>query len=248
MEGFCHKLVLVLFCLLLTAQPIHSKLKVIFDTDIATDVDDTLALLLLLSMHSEIEVIAIHTVSTNPWLAARMAKKYITLMGFGHIPVYIGNSKPRTVNRSYANSGQEGNGVLFPDEKEYWNNAIENALPPLALYNSADVVIAVGPLTNIDQLFQWNEEQQTAVQKQCKNNVSNKETAENDCNQQTSSLVLYHIKKLMIMGGSLVDHLYEGTEFRASLKKDYNLRIDADASEHVLSSDEYIDDITLVTG
>ncbi|MBA3276865.1 MAG: nucleoside hydrolase, partial [Chloroflexia bacterium] len=66
--------------------------RVIFDTDIGTDVDDILALAFLLGS-PEITVEGVTTVYGDVGLRARMVLKLLQLRGVEGIPVHIGVSQ-----------------------------------------------------------------------------------------------------------------------------------------------------------
>ena len=195
--------------------------KVFLDTDFGIDVDDTLALLLLLSSWRDIEIIGIQTLGVRGYdnlLVARMVKKYVTLMGFGDIPVFVGANTTMTASISMPKWDHIGKGVVNEEEYEYWDQYILiDERPPVSLYNSADYVLAIGPLTNLANLFNENPE--------------------------------YRIKSLVMMGGSLVSGICDAHPVAAwTLQKDYNWRIDPDAVIRVLSDEERVESISIVTG
>eukprot|EP01084_Bolivina_argentea_P315149 545941_1 len=216
---------LVLFCMFITnfssscSSNTLNKKKIFYDTDFGVDVDDTLALLLLLSSFETIDIIGINTLGRGyeSLLAARMVKKYITLLGFGHIPVFVGSNKTFTDKIQFPKWDHVGQEVIYEQEYKYWDKYLIFENPSVELYNSADYVIAVGPLTNLANLFQLNDK--------------------------------YHIKSLILMGGSLLNDIYEQYKIdMVSLQKDFNFRIDPDAVIKVLSSNDRIDNIAMITG
>eukprot|EP01084_Bolivina_argentea_P230299 388503_1 len=131
--------------------------KVWLDLDMGTDADDALALLLLLSMYEEgIEVIGLSTVATNPRFAARLSQKYISYFGFtGIIPVYYGlwNTTLENWNDTTTYNGYTFDNGVMSSEYPYWDQYIKSFPPPSDLFNSADIVYTVGPLTTIAHLF-----------------------------------------------------------------------------------------------
>ena len=64
-----------------------TKKYVVLDTDIGDDIDDALALLLLLRMEG-VELLGVTTVFANTPLRARLAKRILHLAGRTDIPVY----------------------------------------------------------------------------------------------------------------------------------------------------------------
>jgi purine nucleosidase len=67
--------------------------RIIFDTDIGTDVDDTLALALI-AASPELQVEGVTTVHADAPLRARIARMLLSLAGCGDIPVIPGASTP----------------------------------------------------------------------------------------------------------------------------------------------------------
>ncbi len=126
-------------------------IPVILDTDIGTDVDDCLALALLLSS-PELQLQAVTCVYGDTTLRSRMALKLLQLRGLDHIPVYAGAQKPLTSQRPIYWEGHEGQGLVDPTD---------TTLQPAAEFAPDFIVrhvmsspgkihlIAIGPLTNI---------------------------------------------------------------------------------------------------
>jgi purine nucleosidase len=125
--------------------------RIILDTDIGTDVDDALALLLALAS-PELALEGVTLVHADVDTRARIALKMLKLAGRTDIPVCKGISRPLLRERKMHWMGHEGKGIDFSDLR---------ALPPdprRAPQFIADSVIAspgeialvpVGPLTNI---------------------------------------------------------------------------------------------------
>ena len=78
-------------------------MKIWIDTDIGGDIDDSLALLLAMSV-KDLEIVGVSTVFENTYLRAEIAKKLLTLGGKPNVPVYAGVGKPlNNEERSIAN-------------------------------------------------------------------------------------------------------------------------------------------------
>jgi purine nucleosidase len=99
--------------------------KIILDTDIGTDVDDALALLLLLELPEDnVELLGVTTVYGYSHVRAAVAEHVIR--GFesecdrpGSIPVLAGESTPLGTHRPVWHTGTEGHGLLAQEELEH---------------------------------------------------------------------------------------------------------------------------------
>lgn len=120
----------------------------LLDTDVGTDVDDALAIALVLAS-PEIDLCGITTVSGDVGLRARIAKKLLSLGGRLDVPVAAGVREPVLRQRSFFWLGHEGQGIL--------NHTDET---PLAAVHAVDLlidtvlrerpqVVAIGPLSNL---------------------------------------------------------------------------------------------------
>jgi purine nucleosidase len=122
--------------------------RILLDTDVGTDVDDALAIGLLLAS-PEIDLRAVTTVSGDVQLRARIAKKLLSLGGRPDVPVAAGVREPVLRQRRFFWLGHEGQGILHGDEDL-----------PLAAAHGVDLlidlvlserphVVAIGPLSNL---------------------------------------------------------------------------------------------------
>lgn len=125
-----------------------APIRVLLDTDVGTDVDDALAIGLLLAS-PEIDLRSVTTVSGDVLLRARIAKKLLVLGGQPDVPVAAGVREPVLRQRSFLWLGHEGQGILDPEDKV-----------PLAAAHAVDLlietvlrerphVVAIGPLSNL---------------------------------------------------------------------------------------------------
>eukprot|EP01122_Echinamoeba_exundans_P008116 TRINITY_DN262_c0_g2_i1.p1 TRINITY_DN262_c0_g2~~TRINITY_DN262_c0_g2_i1.p1 ORF type:complete len:442 (+),score=63.46 TRINITY_DN262_c0_g2_i1:137-1462(+) len=139
--------------------------KIIFDTDIGTDIDDSLALLAALNLPPEdVEIMAITTVYGWTNIRAGVAKKIVD-----HYegpakkpPVIIGAGVPLGTHRPVWHTGTEGCGALETDEiialrdasekiQTTTNDAAE-AIVSIVNRNPGEIVLlGLGALTNIGQ-------------------------------------------------------------------------------------------------
>ena len=128
------------------------SIPVIFDTDIGTDVDDIIALALILTS-PELELIGVTTVHADVHLRATMVLKVLALRGITNVPVMAGTSDPllRLVPRYW--EGHEGQGLLEPGDAETYKAAHEHAVDYLVrtvMDNPGKIhLLAVGPMTNV---------------------------------------------------------------------------------------------------
>lgn len=121
----------------------------VLDTDIGTDVDDILALVLL-ARAPEFRLVGVTTVYGDVTLRARMVRQVLDQMGRSDIPIGIGASATRT-NRPIFWAGHEGHGM--PDLE---NTPVDTSLTAADLLRRASAehagqldLFAIGPLTNV---------------------------------------------------------------------------------------------------
>ena len=136
--------------------------KVILDTDIGDDIDDSFALLLLLESH-KFNCLGVTTVFRNSLKRAKMAKQLIRSLGYD-IKVYRGIDNPLKQNIDHLISKEikekekydEDGKYIFPqydksmeNEKVEDENAVDFIIRMIHLYPHEVTLIPIGPLTNI---------------------------------------------------------------------------------------------------
>ena len=136
--------------------------KVILDTDIGDDIDDSFALLLLLESH-KFNCLGVTTVFRNSLKRAKMAKQLIRSLGYD-IKVYRGIDDPLKQNIDHLISKEikekekydEDGKYIFPqydksmeNEKVEDENAVDFIIRIIHLYHHEVTLIPIGPLTNI---------------------------------------------------------------------------------------------------
>ena len=136
--------------------------KVILDTDIGDDIDDSFALLLLLESH-KFNCLGVTTVFRNSLKRAKMAKQLIRSLGYD-IKVYRGIDDPLKQNIDHLISKEikekekydEDGKYIFPqydksmeNEKVEDENAVDFIIRMMHLYPHEVTLIPIGPLTNI---------------------------------------------------------------------------------------------------
>ena len=122
----------------------------ILDTDIGTNIDDLLALAVLLREPS-IDLRAVTTVYANAALRARIVKAVLAIAGRLDVPVGRGIDWPLVVRGVSQWEGWEGEGILdeSTEPAEPMPYAVD-MIAELVLANPGTVtIVAIGPLTNV---------------------------------------------------------------------------------------------------
>lgn len=124
--------------------------RIILDTDIGTDVDDALALALLLGS-PEVELVGVTTVYGDTLLRARLARRLMGLAGAStEIPVIPGRSETLS-GRDVWWPGHEGklHADLESEDVQVDVDAVEWLIETVAADPGGIDLLAVGPLTNV---------------------------------------------------------------------------------------------------
>jgi purine nucleosidase len=123
--------------------------SVIFDTDIGTDVDDILALVLL-AKAPELDLLGVTTVYGDTNLRAKIARRTAQMLGRDDLKIFPGESRPRS-GRQVHWAGHEGEGIPNLDAVEIKHGQSGPAYigETAEALNGELEVIATGPLTNI---------------------------------------------------------------------------------------------------
>lgn len=126
-------------------------LDILLDTDIATDVDDLLALSLILSS-PELRLLGVTCVYGDVDLRARYATKLLSLAGYSSVPVMAGARQPLLNKREIYWGGHEGKGFLEEQDTQiaYSSEHAVDYLIRMAMQHPGQIhLIAIGPLTNL---------------------------------------------------------------------------------------------------
>ncbi len=127
-----------------------SRRKVLFDTDIGSDIDDAVALAYLLRQ-PHCELLGITTVTGDSQGRAALAASLCDLAGV-EVPIYPGEEQPLKIEQMQPEAPQtrrlEGPRREFPE-----NSAIEFLADTIRANPGEVTLLAVGPLTNIALLF-----------------------------------------------------------------------------------------------
>jgi len=125
--------------------------KVILDTDIGSDVDDALALALVVKA-PELELAGVTTVYGDVDLRARMARKLLLLAGKPEVPVCAGIRLPLLRRREVWWAGHEGQGLLDEADRDlpYDRRHAVDFIIETARANPGQItLLPIGPLTNV---------------------------------------------------------------------------------------------------
>lgn len=143
---------------LLGAVVAAERTKVLFDTDIGSDIDDAVALAYLLA-EPRCELLGITTVTGEPVKRAEMASALCRVAGRPDIPIYPGAEQPLVVAQrqpevpQHAALGEWPHATSFPR-----GEAIEFMRRTIRAHPGEVTLLAVGPLTNVALLFRTDPE------------------------------------------------------------------------------------------
>lgn len=137
--------------------------KIILDTDIGTDVDDALALAVLLGS-KEVDLIGITTVYGDVRLRSQIAMNLCS-MADRQVPTFMGNDKTIS-GREVWMSGSEGKNVesldsFIPQD----TSAVDFLIEAVTDQPQSIDVIAIGPLTNIARAIKGSSDFQDKVKR-----------------------------------------------------------------------------------
>lgn len=131
----------------------EGALPVVLDTDIGSDVDDLLALIVIAG-EPRINLLAVTTVYGDVNLRARIAKRALRLLGHANVPVHAGIARPRS-GREVWWGGHEGHGMASLDNEEIHHASGVDALIAAGRQHAGRLtVIAIGPLTNVAEAIE----------------------------------------------------------------------------------------------
>ena len=116
--------------------------RFVLDTDIGSDVDDLLALAVVLGS-PELALAGVTTVYGDVLLRARIVRRALAMTAGPDVPVAAGRSATRS-GRDVWWAGHEGR--LMPDLDE---EQVDPSLDAVGLLAASPLVVAIGPLTNL---------------------------------------------------------------------------------------------------
>lgn len=130
------------------------KKKILFDTDIGSDIDDAVCLSYLLT-NPECELAGITTVSGEPVERAMLASCLCTAAGKGDIPIYPGCLEPLMTANLQPEAPQKSVLNKYPHKTEFprVGEHIKFMIDTIRANPGEITLLAVGPMTNIALLF-----------------------------------------------------------------------------------------------
>ncbi|HEY3083761.1 MAG TPA: nucleoside hydrolase [Chloroflexota bacterium] len=129
--------------------------RVVLDTDIGTDVDDALALAVILGS-PELRLDGVTCVYGDVQLRARMVLKLLRLRGRDDVPVCAGVEPPLLGRRPVYWAGHEGEGLLDAADRALRprdEHAVDFLVRHVMAHPGEIHLLAIGPLTNVALAF-----------------------------------------------------------------------------------------------
>ena len=121
--------------------------KVILDTDIGTDVDDALALAVLLGSN-EVDLLGITTVYGDTHLRSTIAMHICELVK-RDVQTFVGESQPISGREVWMSGSEGGNYKNLESFKPEPKSAVEYLIETVNASPQSIEIVAIGPLTNI---------------------------------------------------------------------------------------------------
>jgi purine nucleosidase len=124
--------------------------RTILDTDIGTDVDDCLALALMVGS-PEFKLEGVTTVYGDVALRAAMVRKLFALRGINDVPIRLGARLPLLGLRDVYWEGHEGKGLVDSGDEEPFaeEHAVDFIVRTVMEHSGEIHLLAIGPLTNV---------------------------------------------------------------------------------------------------
>ncbi len=121
----------------------------LFDTDIGSDVDDAIALGLILSCSESLDLRAVTTVAADTAGRARIAARLLALAGRSDLPVAIGEREALLRRHRFPVWGHEGAGLGDGPAAPISEEPAPECIVRLAREVPGLEILAVGPMTNL---------------------------------------------------------------------------------------------------
>jgi purine nucleosidase len=131
--------------------------KILFDTDIGSDIDDAVALAWLLA-NPHCELVGITTVSGQPVERAKLASVLCKVAGVD-IPIVPGAATPLQIEARQPIAQQSPSLERWPHDETFISEDAIDFMADLIARNPGEItLLAVGPMTNVARLFEHNPE------------------------------------------------------------------------------------------
>ena len=129
------------------------KEKILLDTDIGSDIDDSVCLAYLLKQR-ECDLLGITTVSGEPVNRAKLASVICMAAGRGDIPIYPGVERPILTPQKQPTAHQSEMLPKWPHETSFPEGEAVEFMRRTIRANPGEVtLLGIGPMTNIGLLF-----------------------------------------------------------------------------------------------
>ncbi len=146
MKTFAAFIAVLLVATSLGAAETSSKIPILFDTDIGTDVDDAFALALIVRS-PEFELLGVTTASGDTQARARLAAKMLHEAGRPEVPVVAGEpGKPLPIDQTRWADGFSSPAIRSEKAADFLKAQIDKRPGEITL-------VPVGPLTNVGALL-----------------------------------------------------------------------------------------------
>jgi purine nucleosidase len=130
-----------------------TRIPILFDTDIGSDIDDAVALAYLLRQ-PRCELLGITTVTGQPRERAMLAETVCRAAGRADIPIHSGVEPPMLTEPIQRTASQAAVLDRFPHREDFEpNTAVEFLRQTIRDRPGEITLLAVGPLTNVGLLF-----------------------------------------------------------------------------------------------
>lgn len=127
--------------------------KILLDTDIGSDIDDSVCLAYLLK-HPECDLLGITTVSGQPTVRAMCASALCKAAGRDDIPIYPGVESSLMAPTKQPEAHQSRYLPLWPHETQFPQGEAIEFMRRTIRENPGEVtLLAIGPMTNVGLLF-----------------------------------------------------------------------------------------------
>ena len=125
-----------------------STRKILFDTDIGTDVDDALALALVLAVPDQLDLVAVTTVAGDTAVRARIASRLLAAGGRADIEVCAGERKA-LARSAFHWAGHEDRAIAPGPDAIVSDEPAPERIVRAAREVEGLEIVALGPMTNL---------------------------------------------------------------------------------------------------